>query len=234
MAATKRKMDFTNVKDGGGNFRPRRRPEGDYEAKIVKVDDHQPKDSDKEMGWVFTVQIKGDARSSYPIYGSPTADQAWKIRKLFIACGMAVPKKMVLVDPNKLVGRELGVILVDDEYNGKIKSSIDDFIPVDDLQGNDNDATDDDDEDEEPPARTKKSKKRPEPEPEDDEEDEDDDDDEPEPPKKKAKKAARRKAPEPEDDEDDEDDEPPAKKRKAVKKSKKRRDEDEDLDIDEL
>ncbi len=42
MAATKRTVDFSNVKEVG-DFNPRRMPAGDYLARIVKVDDHTGK-----------------------------------------------------------------------------------------------------------------------------------------------------------------------------------------------
>jgi len=248
MAATKRKVDFRNVKEGG-NFRPRRRPEGDYEAKIVKVDDHTSNAGDE--GWVFTVQIKGDARSTYPIYASAEEKQAWKVRKLFIACGLPVPKKLVLVDPNKLLNKTLGVVLVDDEYNGRTKSSIDEFIPVEDIQGNaddDDEGIDDDEDDaieeEEEEVKPTKRTRRAAPEPEDDEEedDSDDDDDEPTPRRRSAaKKAAaptrrRQAAPEPEDDDED-DDQPPSPRRRAATKrapaKRTRRQAAEQIDDDE-
>ena len=40
MAATARAVDLSDVKEGGGAFKPRRKPEGDYRAKFVKADDH--------------------------------------------------------------------------------------------------------------------------------------------------------------------------------------------------
>lgn len=210
-------MDFTNVKEGG-IFRPKHRAEGEYTAKVVKVDDHQPKDQDKEMGWVFTVTIDGDARSTYPVYAGPDEKQAWKIRKMFIAAGMNVPKKLVLVDPNKLVGKAIGVYLEDDEYEGRMRSRIADFIPVDDVTGEGDDEADeveDDEVEEEAPPRkraaAKKTARRRAPEPEEDEDEDDDEevDEEPAPrrraPAKKAaaKKTTRRRAPEPEDDDED-------------------------------
>jgi hypothetical protein len=231
-------MDFTNVKEGG-IFRPKRRPEGEYPARVVKVEDHQPKDSSKPMGWVFTVKIKGDERSTYPVYASPEESQAWKIRKMFIAAGQPVPKKRVMVDPNRLVNKDLGVYLEDDEYEGRMKSTIADFIPLDDLQPNGDEDDDYEDEVEEeeveetPPPRKRTARKRqPEPEPEEDEEEE-------EPPARRpAKKAAsRRRAPEPEE-EDEEEEEEPAPRRRAAKKTTRRKatsdDDLDDLDLEEL
>lgn len=244
MAATKRKIDFKNVKDGG-QFNPRHVESGDYVMKVVKVDDHRSKEGNDQ--WLFTMKRKGDERASYPYYCGVDEKQAWKVRKLFIACGLQVPKKLVMVDPNKVVGREFGAFLEDDEYEGRMKSVIQDTFPVDDV------AERDDDEDERPAKKGKKSKPAPEPEEdededevdlEDDDEDTDEDDDadeedddsdddededeepEPEPVKKKAKKKAAapvaKKA--------------PAKKASAKKKKKAvvEDDDDEDLDLEEI
>lgn len=262
MTATKRKVDFTNVKDEGANFRPRHKPEGDYQATIVEVNDHTSNNGG-EM-WLFTIKLDGDERSSYPVYAGQDDKNAWKIRKMFIAAGIPVPKKLVLVDPNKLVGKTVGVFLEDDEYEGRMRSKIQDFMPVDDIQGGDEDddeevydkpakkATgkkkaapvedEDEDEDEEEPAPVKKAARRKSaPEPEDDDE-EDEEEDEP-PVKKPAKKVAKRRPePEPEEDEDedDDDDEPEPPRKRAAKKTattKRRRpadDEDDDLDLEDL
>lgn len=173
MAATKRAMDFTNVKDQG-NFNPRHREAGDYVMKITSVDDHTSKAGND--GWVFTTVVVDDSRgarpSTYPYHCGSDVDQAWKIRKLFIACGVPVPKKRVMVDPNKLLNKTFGAALDDDEYEGKMKSVIVDTFPEDEVEQEEQ-------EEAKPVRRTKPTtakkttsrKKAPEPDDEDDDED---------------------------------------------------------------
>lgn len=132
MAATARAVDFTNVKDAG-NFNPRRKPAGDYRMRITKVEDHASGDSKVANNWVFTIVPIVDERSTYPYYCGFDEKQAWKIRNLCLAAGIAVPKRRVKVDPNKLVGKEIGATLDDDEYEGKTKSVIVGTFPVDEL-----------------------------------------------------------------------------------------------------
>jgi hypothetical protein len=136
MAATAQAMDFTNVKEAG-NFNPKRVPEGSYKAKIVKVDDHTSKGSKVVDNWVFTIQLTaaGRSRGTYPYYCGFDEKFAWKIRNLLIAAGMAVPKKKVKVDPNKLVGKFIGVEMENDDFEGKLKSAITATFPVDELDG---------------------------------------------------------------------------------------------------
>jgi hypothetical protein len=261
MAGAKAKvLDFSGVKDGGGNFRPRRRAEGDYYAHVAAVSDHTSKEGNE--GWVFTIKIDGDSRATYPYYCNFEDNQLWKSRNLCIAAGIKVPSGRAKLDPNKLVGRPLGVALVDDEYEGRVKSTIDAVIPLDDIEdarnekgkassvkaksrkADDEDDEDEDDDEDEKPAKgkAKTSKKRQSEPDDDDEEDEEDEEDEDEPPTKKGKasKKSKRRDDDEDEDEDDEDDEPPAKskskKDKGKGKSKKSREDDEDdeLDIDDL
>lgn len=231
MPATAAVVDLSNVKEGG-NFRPRRKPEGDYRAKIVKVDDHQPKDSSKPKGWVFTIQVEGDARSTYPYYVNPAPKEAWKIRTICAAAGISVKLTRIKFDPNKLVNKAVGVALADDEYEGRPKSTIDDIFPVDEVGNAGDDTPDEDDdidtgtdeeyedepeeEEEEPaPAPKRRRKPAPEPEPEPEDEEEEEEEEPPAPPARKRRTttpptkrvaAARKPAPPVEDDEDDLDD----------------------------
>jgi len=134
MAATPKVVDYSNVKDAG-KFRPARVKEGDYRCVIEAVDDHT-KDGEKvSTQWVFTIKIKGK-RGTYPYYASHTdPKQAWKSRNLCLAAGLAAPKKRVKLDPNKLVGKEIGAAFEDDEYDNRVKSTIVAVFPVDELSG---------------------------------------------------------------------------------------------------
>lgn len=245
MAATSRAVDLTKVKERG-NFRPKRKPEGDYRARIVKADDHQPNDKTKPQGWVLTIQVEGDARSSYPYYLSPEEKQLWKIGQVCRAAGLNVTGKRINFNPNKLVNREVGIALVDDEYEGRVKSTIDDMFPVSEISPNANEGAPDDadyvdtDEDEDVDYG-------------DDDTEPEDEEDEPEPeptppPRKRTARRKREPEPEPEDDEEEEEEEepapPPAPKRRraaappakktATRKAAPAPAEDEDDDLDEI
>jgi len=132
-------LDFTNVKEGGGSFNKKRQPEGDYRAKVVKVED-APAKSDGVMQWLFTIEA-GDG-GKYPYYCKHVENQLWKIRNLFTAAGISIPKKRVNVDPNKVVGKVIGVTLEDDEYEGKLQSNIAATFPASELEGDDDEDTD--------------------------------------------------------------------------------------------
>lgn len=200
MGAKKMQVDFTNVKDGG-SFNKKHQMMGDYKATIAKVQDAKKKDGGAPM-WLFTIKV---GTGLYPYYCSFEENVLWKIRNLCVAAGLNVPKKRLQVDPNKLVGKAIGVTLEDEEYEGKMQSSVGAVFPTSELEETEgatsDDDDDDDDEDDEgtPPSA-------------DDDDDDDDDEDVEEAPVKSKK----------------------SKKEKKNKKSSDDDDELEGLDIDEI
>lgn len=213
--ATAAIIDFSNVKERG-NFNPKHIESGDYLATVTKVEQQDSKAGDPM--WVFTFELEDVPRATYPHYCVLTDNQYWKIKNLFAATGVDVGRRKVKVDPNKVIGKQVGVGMEDDEYEGRLKSVIMDVFPADDLDGVDTDVEPEEDdleedEIEEEPA-PKKKRKRPAPVEEEDDEDEDEEDEdeeEEEPaPKRRAKKAPAKKAParkkkRPVDDDEDED-----------------------------
>lgn len=147
-------LDFTKVKDGG-NFNKRHQPAGDYPGKVLKVQDAKAKGNGDPM-WLFTIQAGNGG--TYPYYCKFTENQLWKIRNLCVAAGLNVPKKRISVDPNKLVGKEIGVSLEDEEYEGKMQSTVSATFPISELDPSAFNDTDDGDDDEPPTPKGKKKK----------------------------------------------------------------------------
>lgn len=241
--ATKKILDFSNVKEQG-NFNPRNVPEGDYIAKVTAVDEGESKQGTEQ--WIFTFEVEGVRGGKYPYYCGLVENQLWKIRNLFTAAGITVPKKRVGVDPNKLVGKIVGVELVDDEYEGRMKSVITAIFDKSEVGESDFVAEEEDDDEDDVPAPKKKvatKKKAAVVEDDEDEDDEEEEEEAPAPKRRAKKKAAPVEVEDDDDDEEDEDDEDeepaPPRKKAAAKKApaKKKRpapvDDDED-DLEEL
>lgn len=240
MAATARAVDLTNIKEN--NFRTKRVPEGDYRAKIVKADDHQPNDKSKGPGWVMTVQIEGYARYSYPVYLNPAEKERWKIWQICRAAGLNVKNAKVKFNPNILVGKEIGVAMEDEEYEGRPKSVIADMFPASEVGANADEDEDEvvideeevEEEEEPPPPPRKRTARKPAPEPEEEEdEEEEEEEEEPAPPPRRRRKAA---APPPVEEDEDEEDEPapPPRKRTTTTRRKAAPPPDDDDDLDEI
>lgn len=220
-------VDFSDVKESSG-INPRHQPEGDYLLRITDATVGKSKGGDTMV--TALCQDVNMRSATYPYYCVLKDNQLWKLRNMFIAAGLPVPKSKGKLDVAKLKGKEIGVTLVDDEYEGKEKSVIDAMFHKDELEGAEVEAEDDDfededletdeedEEEEEAPAPKAKAKKKPAPvvEEEDDEDEDDEEDDEeeeePAPVKKKAPAKAKAKAkakpaPVEEDEEDEDDDE---------------------------
>lgn len=176
VSGTARALDFTNVKDRG-DVNPKHQPPNDYKGKVLSVKDIKMGET-KRDAWMFIIQVNG---GTYPYRCGFEEKELWKIRNLFVACGIAVPKKRIKVNPSLTVGKFCAVTLEDHEYEGKMSSQIAAVFPVADLGQDDLTDTEGDDEEEETEEET-------EAEAEDEPEEEEEEEEEPAPaPKKKAK-----------------------------------------------
>lgn len=154
MAARAISLDMSNVSEGGSEYNPRQLPEGDYLARITAVKDGEAK-SDKGAMWIFTIVPEQHRSAKYPYYCKLQENQLWKVRNILVAAGIAVPKKKVKVDPERVVGKLIAISLEDDEYEGKMKSTIAAIFPAAELQGdNGADVPEDDDEGDEDESTT--------------------------------------------------------------------------------
>lgn len=238
-------VDFSNVKESTG-INPKNQPEGDYAARIVKAEMTKTKEGAPMA--LICFQDSNLRSAVYPYYCTFTDNMLWKIRNTFIAAGVPVPKGKGKIDLAKLVNKEVGITLEDDEYDGKPKSVIsavfhkDELEPVDaedDDELEEDDVEDEVEDEEEEVAPVKKAKKKPAPVVEEEEDDEEEDEEE-EAPKVSARTAKRRaaKAAEvaaEEDDEEEEEEVPaPVKKKAKAKPVVEEEDDDDDLDLDEI
>lgn len=199
-------INWPSVKEGS-TFKTGHMPEGEYVATIKAVNARKSKENKTPM-WEFVISPDDRPSNKYPYYIMLTDDGSWKVRKLLEAVGAAIPKSAKTLNAQQLVGKKVGIVLVDDEYNDRVKSSIDDLIPVKDVVSSDLPDADED--------------------PEEDEDDEFEEEEEAPRKKRPAKKAAaakkkRRPAKEEEEDddefEDEEDDE---------------EEDDDEIDLDDL
>lgn len=230
-------LDMSKVKEQGA-FNPRHMPEGDYLARVTKIEDAPVKKVENQGApqWLFTIQLE-DRHATYPYYCQFAENQLWKIRNLLVAAGINVPKKRLKVDPTKLLNKLIAITLEDDEYEGKMKSVIAAIFSPTEMQGGTSEPADEEEEDDEqdqeealpPPKRRRQVE--PEPEPEEDE----DEEEEPAPPVRKKRRAPE---PEPEEEEEEEDEEeepppPPRRKRRASPPPPVDEEEEEDEDEEE-
>lgn len=190
------RVDFTGVESGGAGVRV---PAGDYALKVVKIETKKGKESD-QPNLKFHLELskgpkKGNGKTI--IHNCSLQKQAlWNLRNLLEACGKTVPSKAVKMDLDKFIELECAGTIVDGEYNGRPKSEVAAFYPLEDL-GNTMDADEEleseedleeepkpkkkvkkaaveEEEEEEEPAPKKKLKKKPAEEEEEEEAEEED------------------------------------------------------------
>lgn len=205
-------VDFSDVKERSG-FNPKHQEAGDYLLKITKAELGKSKAGEPQITVSF--QDVNMRSAVYPYYCPLSTNMLWKIRNVFIAAGQKVPKGKGRIDLDKIINREVGATLGDDEYNGQLKSVIENLFHKDDLEpveAEEDDAPEDDEveeveedeEEEEAPVKKSKAKAAPVVEEEDDEEEDEDEEEEPEPAPVK-KKTAKKAAPVVEEEDDDDD-----------------------------
>ena len=205
------KIDMTGVE----SFT--RCPEGEWLAKLKKIEMGEVQGSgDDALKAVFEV-IKGDAKGSQVFETFPLTEKAlWKLKSFLDAIGIKSDGRLSL-DLDKLEGKVCIIDVIHDEYNGTKRAKISEYIkPVDDDEDEDEDLDEEEDEEEVTPKKSSKkpsakkpAKKRPEPE-DDEDEDDDEEDEEPVKPAKKSSKKPAKKSPakpskKPVDDDEDED-----------------------------
>ena len=104
--------DFTNVSDGG------RLPAGEYVCKVTKCEVTQGQAA-KNLKWTLTVGL-GEMKGSTMIHNTSLSVKAlFKLREFMIACGQDVPKAVMAVDTDKLIGSVVGIKVIDGTYVDK-------------------------------------------------------------------------------------------------------------------
>jgi hypothetical protein len=168
-------IDFSKeVEGGGGGVRV---PENDYKLKILKLKKIRASEKDTP-GIAVTVKIVEGKFAGKKLTDRLwiTPKSLWRLRSLLEALGMEVPKKALKLPAKKIVGKEVGATIIDDDpYNGRIKSKIGDWIDLETLADLDDE---DEDEDEDDLDEDGVDEDDEEEEDEDEEDDEDEDEDE--------------------------------------------------------
>lgn len=121
-------LDFTNVKSSGKI----RVPEGDYLAKIKKVEKTKSKSGGNPMLVVEFMLLSGDngtqgktIRDNHVL----TENSLWTLRNMLEAVGYKVPAGPMKFTDKMVLGKKVGLTLIDgEEYKGRISSEVGDYI----------------------------------------------------------------------------------------------------------
>lgn len=103
--------------------------EGDYEA-VVKEISTEEGDKAEYFKWTFTITGPEKAGATMFYNTSLAANSLWNLRNLLETLGVEVPDGPLEIDFAELVGIPVGLSIVDDEYEGKKRSKVADFFPL--------------------------------------------------------------------------------------------------------
>lgn len=140
-------LDFSKVEERSG-WKTDNMPEGLHEFKIELVD---MKDAgDGTAMWTYGLRPTNPKYKTrlFPYYCKHQANQYFKLRDIFIAAGLSVPKKKVSLDPDAPVGKIIAAEVIDSrnvQYQGR--SEIDGVYDRSIIDDEDQVAGDEDDED---------------------------------------------------------------------------------------
>jgi hypothetical protein len=124
----KRKVDFTDVPEGGSSFKLI--PEGNYPMVIDSVTAGTSKagnDRDEVILKMAEGEFKGIALYHYITY---TKASLGTLREFLVACGVDVPAKACSVDLEKYIGKTVMAEIYHEEFNGKTKCKIQSVFSV--------------------------------------------------------------------------------------------------------
>lgn len=156
--AKKMKLDFTGIEAYV------KCAEGQHVVKLMEIEETESQAGNDMLNATFQV-VKG-ASTGAKLYDNfvLTEKALWKLQSFLVAVGIKADGKMVL-DLDKLIGKTCIVEVAHEEYEGKTRARIQEFIKLaakaSDDDEDEEDIEDDEEEDEAPAPKKKSSKPAP-------------------------------------------------------------------------
>jgi len=139
---TKIRVDFSNVEESSNaEVQP-----GKYKARIEEVTKEEGQKA-PYLKWKLKI-TNGQAKGLHINHITSLSPSAlFNLRDTLIALGISVPKSAVVIDPNKFVGKILGIDVVMRPYEGKDYPNVKKVYAIDSMpEVVETDSLDDDDE----------------------------------------------------------------------------------------
>lgn len=174
------RLDFSGVpKERRQRFR--RIPEGEYRAKIMSVR-KKWKDNDKTNTpyFAWTLQITDGKYKGTPFIENTSLkkEALFNLRNLIFAASdgkkNVAGRNSVNFNPDVLLGKQVGIVVEDEEWDNKMRSTIGSIIPLSELGEEDEDEEEGEDEDEDEDEADEDEEEDDEGEEEEEDEDEED------------------------------------------------------------
>jgi hypothetical protein len=145
--AKKIRLDFSKVEERSG-WNTRAIPDGLHKMKVNAVQETEAGDGTPML--VYSL-VPADARyktRNFPFYCKLQANQLWKLRDLFVAAGIPVPKKATSIDPAAPVGKFIAGEVEEETGQYAGRSQVQATYGLDILDEDADGASDDEDDEE--------------------------------------------------------------------------------------
>jgi len=125
-------------------------PEGEYVVEVESVELGESQSGNEMLTWVFKTKEHADKKLNGQklwYYTVLNANSLWNLKNLLETLGVEVPDGPMDLDFDELVGEEMIGIVAHDEYDGKTRAKLDDFMPSDESGGTSSSGDDEGEED---------------------------------------------------------------------------------------
>lgn len=108
-------------------------PAGSYRAKCVNVEQSVSKGGNPMFVWDFEI-LEGQGQGRIlKVFTAITPAAMWKVAETVIALGVGQTGEVVKFKRSDVIGKECGVTIDDTEYNGNVRSQIQNVVSLQEL-----------------------------------------------------------------------------------------------------
>lgn len=121
-------VDLSNVEDASYAI-----PDGTYKAKCIDVSQDVSKSGNPMFVWQFEI-VEGDyAGKQFKSWTAITPAAMWKVAETVIALGVGQTGQVVKFKRGDVINKLCGIVMEQDEYNGKATSKITRVISLQEM-----------------------------------------------------------------------------------------------------
>ena len=100
-------------------------PEGEYLGKVIDIEKTTSKAGNPMWVWTFTIVDGKYSGMEFKLFTALTPAALWKLSETLMALGIGGPGEKVKFEPKEVLNTLAVLHLVEDEYNGKKRNSLD-------------------------------------------------------------------------------------------------------------
>lgn len=129
-------VDLTNVQDSSFAI-----PDGTYKAKCIDITQDVSKSGNPMFVWEFEI-TEGDYRGrTFKSWTAVTPAAMWKVAETVQALGVGQTGQVVKFKKGDVINKLCGIVMEQDEYNGKPTSRITRVISVEEMSATNSNST---------------------------------------------------------------------------------------------